>query len=723
MSTRSSEAAPPQAQEQPSALPSEADPSGLTERAPELASLLPDEALSRALAQGDAFAVHTTLTARLEREPPGPSRDTLQQLLQRQELFAVAERPPRLGAFLGTGLALIHLPPPDQQQAPFVATRALRLLGVPLWPLSQHLVRRGRDGKLEVLGRVPTPARLVAMQRASTLAVGALALLGLGGGLLYTASREVILVNGLSRAVEVRLDDRSIRLEPGAQVTEHLFSLSGMHELQARWPGAEAPFESLFLESTPRAVYNVSGAALLRLDAPVARSAPHRWVGLGASLTSEEQLIGEVGHWERTVREHGAAGRWQHAADVAEAVALADPSALRAREEALRWRLPRERTRAQAFIDQLLQRYPEDPSAHALAQDVWVALTQEGHALRHSTQWALQMPDSLPRALVRARSHPPEQQADAYLRVLERFPHAPEPKRALARLLLADGLPDQAQELLDSARETAPEASLEDLELRVRVWLALNKGLREASNAVRQYAKDPRHHSWELAVLAGQLDRLAGPARAQYITRDLLPPHIASSPEHMVAFSLLTGESTVKDEELATVRDPHAREALGITRELLTSLEKATARARTASEGVLARLPLEAAAVLALEFTRRGESESAQRLWGSHLSLWLARDPLERYLLSGVEQPRFALLPPGLTAAAHLIRAQSLEGENKSRELAAAQEKDRLGGLARRALDPNYKEHTPYSTYRNPRVLGCGRRQIIQIIKGSAPKE
>src|SRR4051794_13523272 len=98
----------PQAQEQAplSSLPMEEEPSGFTERAPALVSLLPDEALGLALARGDAFAVHAALTARLTRESSGAARDTLRELLARRALFVVAERPPPLHSFLGTGVAL-----------------------------------------------------------------------------------------------------------------------------------------------------------------------------------------------------------------------------------------------------------------------------------------------------------------------------------------------------------------------------------------------------------------------------------------------------------------------------------------------------------------------------------------------------------------------------------------------------------------------------------------
>ncbi|MDY7228200.1 hypothetical protein [Hyalangium rubrum] len=700
----------------PPSLPMEADPSGFTERAPDLASLLPDTALSLALSRGDALAVHAALSARFEREPKGPARDTLQRLLARPELFAVSERPPRLGGALGTGFAFVGLPPVEKQEAPFVATRALRILGVPIWPLSQHLVRRGRDGQFEVLGRVPSSLGLA--RGVAVLATVGLVTTGLVVGLLPAALHEVSLANGLSRPVQVSLNGRPITLEPGVVMKERIFSLEATHQLEARWPGEPKPFETRSIQSGTRAVYNVLGAAPLQVDDASDSAAPRRLPGTIASLAPHEELVADRGGWELLVREYAEAGNWQQAAELAQDVAIADPTALRAREEALRWSLPYGWDRAETFTQELTERYPDDLTVHHLAQDVAFALGHEETSREHYAQWAAQAPDSLFRALLHVRSRPPKEHMEAYWVLRNRFTESPEPQRALARLHLDDGDAEHALELLDFAQAKAPESSLEDLEFRVRTLVSLNR-MRDASNAVRQYASEPRNRTWELAVLAGRLDRLTGPTRSQYVTRDLIPPQVARSHEHMLVFSLLTGESTVKDEELKAVADPELREALEITRALLTDLEKATTRARDTSDAVLHRLPLEAATVLALEFAHTGDTRSARRVYRSHLALWLARDPLETYVLTGVRKPRFALLPPTLVAAAHLIRAHELEDEkSQGAEQALAGKKDLLGGFARRALDPGYKEYVPR---RLPLNWRRWHERQITIIKGPPP--
>jgi thioredoxin-like negative regulator of GroEL len=717
MSTVSSEATPHGPREQGSdAVPSlslEADPSGFVERAPALASLLPDAALARALAGGDTHTVYAVLTARLEREPPGPSRDTLKQVLAQRELFTVAELAPRLGTLLGTGISFARLPAPDPEHKPFIATRSLRLLGVPIWPLSQHLVRRDRSGQLQVLGRVPTASHLTASRTVSVLAAAGVVLASLGVT-LPLASREVHLVNGLSRTVLVQLDDKIITLAPGAVATERVSSLLGSPSLQARWPGESKPFEVVQLEDQARPVYNVLGAASLKVGNPAEVDTQHPLAGKLASLAPDEQLLGWNGGWERTVREAGDAGDWQRAAEVAQAVALADPTAPRARDEALRWTIRHKRVQAEEFIRRLTERYPDDLSVHRLAQDAFAAMDQRERSSQHYAAWAAQAPDSLFRALLHARSLDPDEQPQAYAQVLERFPQAPEARLEIARLHLEDGDPEQALALLEEFPST-----LEGVELRVRALLSL-KRLKDASNTVRHYSTEPKHLSWELAVLAGRLDRLVGPIRARYITHDLIPSEFAQSPEHMAAFALLTGDSTLNDKELKALTDPLVREALELTNKAMTrDLPGVAKQARAARDSVLNRMPMEAVAVLALELVRQGDADGATRLFGSHLALWLAREPLEEVVRTGVDPPRMALLSPNLHATAHLIRARGLkEAKAKEEEQLQARQADVIGGFARRELDPGYSEYKlPPSKRELPHR--CHHREIIQIIKGN----
>jgi hypothetical protein len=697
----------------------EADPSGFTERAAALSSLLPDEALSRALAGGDALAVHAALVARSSREPAGPARDTVRALLAQQALFAVSEAPPRLGVVLGTGVALVGLPPPEKQTEPFIATRAVRLLSMPVWPLGQHLVRRGRDGQLEVMGRVPTGLGFRALRWVSRVAAGVVALAVVGAGLSPFALRELYIVNGLSRPVVVHVDGKPVRLEPGHMTQRLKLSLGEHYRVSTTWEGEQRPFEELPVGASQRAVYNVLGASSLSKGEPQEHGLRRKEFleGTVASLPGDETLVVSPGGWERRVQDLADMGRDREAAALAVSVALADPRSIRAREEAARYMVRLPPVEAEALALKLYQRYPEDFAVGVLVQDVFITVGQEAEMRRFFSQPRFKEAAFVQPALLYARSRPPDEQKEAHAAVLERFPEAPEALRAVARLRLAEGYPQRALELLEAARSKAPE-SLEDLELRVRALVSL-KQVREASGAVREYAAEPSRRSWALSVLAGRLARIAGPSRTQYTLEELVPPGFSSSPEAQVAFTLLTGEREVTNAEVAAITDLPAREALELTRLTLTNLGAAAAQASSAKDSMLRRLPLETATLLALELSV-SKHPAAERVFRSHFALMHARAPLTDYVHRGEVHPHFPLLAPDLQAAAFLVRARTLQ-KDAFVQRAYARWTDVLGGFARRALDPKYEEPVPREVKPadgpQPAMGPRDRGEIIRVIR------
>lgn len=708
---------PLEQQAAPVALPMEADPSGFTERAPALGSLLPDEALARALAGGDALAVHAALVARASRERAGPVKATLKALLAQPELFAVSEAPPRLGEALGTGISFVGLSSSPRQDEPFVATRALRLLSLPVWPLSQHLVRRGREGGLEVLGRVPNGLGFRFMRVLAGMAAGLVVLAGMAGAATPFVMRELFLVNGLSRPVQLFVDGEPVWLGPGQMKQQWKFSVGQPYRVTAEFPGEPKPFQELSVEAGQRAVYNVLGASSLSSRVPYVAPDIQPMQGTVASLPADHVLMVGQGGWLRRVQEQADQGYHREAAELALAVALVDPLDVRAREEFSRHMLRMPPDEAQVLVWKLQKRYPEDFAINQLVQDALVTLGKEQQMRDHFSQLQYYDAKSVRDALLYARARPPQEQRQAHAAVLERFPDAPEALRALARLRLADGYAQRALTLLEAARSKAPE-SLEDVELRVRALVSL-KQVREASGAVREYAQKPGHGTWELAVLASRLARMAGPDRTQYLMEEVLSPALLATPEAEVRFALLTGNHPLHNTQLSEVKDPAAVEALEITRSTLANVQAAVTQVLAKKDNVLRRLPLEAAAVLALELTHLKNEEAAERLFRSHFALQHAREPLRAYVLEGEVHPRFPLLAPELQAAAFLVRARSIQRDGFVHR-AYARWTDVLGGFARRALDPKYEEPV------EPEVrLADGnahdRRDIIHIVRGGQP--
>ncbi|MCY1040225.1 hypothetical protein OV208_02745 [Corallococcus sp. bb12-1] len=675
------------------------DPSGLLERAPRLAELLPDAALSEALATGDAWKVHALLVRRLDKERPGPTRDLLAALVEGRGAFVTSAPTPRTPSFLGTGLRWKGQPASTAPDAPFVAERTVTVFGLPVWPLNDYLVRASASAPLQVIGQVPPPARR-AWRRAGVVGCVVLGLgvgVGLGGALLTLGQKHAVsVVNGLSRTVEVRIGAQHWELAPGARVdgVVTLEKDEAPHG-RANWPGSEWPFEDVVLPTDgDHIVYNVRGAATLEghsLPSSHATDLSGRrpLSGTGLVLFPEEQLVVAKANWESTVLAHMEAGRWQAAGQVASAVAEVEADNVRARELAARGVLladaqthdhrpgdPRAKNTA-PFARMLMHQWQNDPGAQSLAQDLMASVGLGKEALERYYEHENAFRDQPLPALYLRRARTMEVLSSLalpeYESLAKRFPDSPDVGRALLearwRKELEDPLASREQtagSTRDFVRETSrqveaftakhPPETEEQLELFVRIHLRAWR--RDAATAlVHRYGQDPRHRAWEFLVLAGRLAEVVGPAHTPYVLRDWIPGAMTRQPEQMLLLDLLTGRRMPKEEERLALPSPIDREVLGLTRDTLEQPARAMEQAAKASDAVLSRMEPEVVALLALELTRTGDARG-KRLFTTSLPLLFARDPLLKYLHSGEVTPAFSRLAPGLRAAAVLAHAR-----------------------------------------------------------------
>ncbi|NOK39190.1 hypothetical protein HMI49_39045 [Corallococcus exercitus] len=706
------------------------DPSGLLERAPRLTELLPDAALSEALARGDAWAVHAVLSRRLEREPPGPTRELLAALVEDRGAFVIAGRPPPTSSVLGTGVRWKGAPPRGAApNAPFVAERTVTVLGIPVWPLDGYLVRTAGKASVQVIGQVPpSPGR--SRRRAGALAVMALGLCALAGaGTVWLEARSlrtVTVVNGLSRPVDVRIGGEHWVVAPGTQEQGRVKLGADLLRAVTTWPGQEAVIEDVVLPTEgERILYNVKGAAMLEAvpDAestsasPRSRSLPEN----AMVLQSGERLSVQAANWEAAARAFSEEGRWQAAGRVASAVAEVEPGNTLAREMAarawlfvdtqlpanlpadLRWRNTRD------YAAMLMHTWQEDPGAQALALELMRFVGQGAQARARYEEHAQQHPDSPLAALYLQRASPPHpgsaDAVDAYAKLAARFPDSPELNRAWLearwRFELEDArdwggserqeFVDETARLLKAFEEKHPPDTVEALELDVRILLRAQ--LRDAATTrVRRYGEDPRHRTWDFLVLAGRTAAAAGPEHTSYVMRDWIPSALARQPEQMALLDLLTGQRVPKAAEIAAVTSPVDRAVLRLTRDVLRDPERALKQAVGEPEAVLSRLDPEVSALLALEFTRAGDAR-AKSLFNAALPLMLAREPLRNHIVSSTRAPGpdFTRLAPGLRAAATLVHARRDAKEGYpvfTERLDGLARLDALGGFAVRAVGP-----------------------------------
>ncbi|RKG67903.1 hypothetical protein D7V80_14585 [Corallococcus sp. CA054B] len=706
------------------------DPSGLLERAPRLAELLPDAALSEALARGDAWAVHAVLSRRLEHEPPGPTLELLAALVEDRGAFVIATRPPSASSVLGTGVRWRGMPPRGAApKAPFVAERTVTVLGVPVWPLDGYLVRSDGKAPLQVIGQVP-PSRGRSRRRATSLTAMALGLCGLAGlGAMWLEARSmraVTVVNGLSRPVDVRIGGEHWVVAPGTQEQGRVKLGDDLLRAVTTWPGQEPVIEDVWLPTDgERILYNVKGAAMLEAvpddgatySGPRSRSLPES----AMVLQPGERLSVQAANWEAAARAFAEAGRWESAGRVASAVAQVEPGNALAREvaarallildsqapvnlpDALRWRNTR------GYAAMLMHTWQEDPGAQALALSL-LRLIGDGDAARaRYTEHAQQHPDSPLAALYLQRASPPSlgtaEAVTAYQALAKRFPDSPDVVRAWLdarwRFELGDSRYWSDSERQDFITETArqlkaleekhPPDTLEALELDVRILLRAQ--LRDAATTVvRRYAEDTRRRTWDFLVLAGRTAAAAGPEHTSYVMRDWIPSPLARQPERMALLDLLTGQRSPKAAEVAAVTSPVDRAVLRLTRDVLQDPKRALKDAVGESEAVLSRLDPEVAALLALELTRVGDAR-AKNLFNASLPVMLAREPLRNHALSASRDtgPGLIRLDPGLRAAAILVHARRDAREGYPvfvERLDGLTRVDALGGFAVRATGP-----------------------------------
>lgn len=136
------------------------DPAGLLVQIAELEPLCTDPLVRRAVASGDPFKVYRSLwwarvTLRLRAQ-----RQTVRALLRTRRAFAKPEKEGNygLGSVDGVGVGLVGRDERDDDGT-HIKTRVMEFLGIPVFPLSAHVVsvrqEYGELVKVWIYARVP----------------------------------------------------------------------------------------------------------------------------------------------------------------------------------------------------------------------------------------------------------------------------------------------------------------------------------------------------------------------------------------------------------------------------------------------------------------------------------------------------------------------------------------------------------------------------------------
>jgi hypothetical protein len=238
------------------------DPTGIFERAPELADLArADAAIAKAVARGDAHAAYRALWWARLRGRLAEHRPTVDALLAHRALFvSPLRRMPVLQTINGVGASVYGGSDRDRDGS-YVKTHFLVVLFAPVFPLAQYLVKDADGGGWYFLGKVPmsTPVRI--WNR--LVVVGILAMVLAGALQAFHSSRyhDVHVVNGLPWTVQVAVGDVRYGVPAGQRRTESVHT--GRHSVRVT-SASGAPVESGELEveaGTDVIVWNVLGAA------------------------------------------------------------------------------------------------------------------------------------------------------------------------------------------------------------------------------------------------------------------------------------------------------------------------------------------------------------------------------------------------------------------------------------------------------------------------------
>jgi hypothetical protein len=170
------------------------DPAGLLQRIPELKPLCEDPGVLRAVEQGDPFRLYRALRWARWLGRLRSHRETIDALLSHRRLFA---RPlkgnPWLGTVNGFGVTLLGGAEPDPHDGTHIATHyVVALFAVPLLPLGAYVVRPS-DGSTAfsrswaLFARVPLGP--VSWLWSRTLALGVMALVAFGAAQTFRDSR------------------------------------------------------------------------------------------------------------------------------------------------------------------------------------------------------------------------------------------------------------------------------------------------------------------------------------------------------------------------------------------------------------------------------------------------------------------------------------------------------------------------------------------------------
>ena len=703
------------------------DPAGLVARVPELRALAArSPSLRKAIERGRPLAVHRALWWLRFRGGSSADRPLIKSLLANRRLFvATMKGAPPLTTINGVGTTVYGSADPDPRDGSYVTTLYLVFFFVPIYPIGSYLVRDNPQSRRRgwfFHAKVPLGFAAYVWQRLTALIIVAAVLAGVASTFVAATHADLVVVNGLPRAVTARLDD-------GAPVTvaaagrASIRTGTGKHVITIDVDGRVVEKEPLDVPSRHDVVaWNILGAAPIYAQTIVyspegkdgTSNEPPR-PGCGLELFTERDVSYAFVEPPRQISADSKAGAihkravgvatggpelclgYLYAQDkigeagrLATGVARALDFDAKSMRTAVSFLMTTEdAATAQGLIGEALVRHPDDLELHRLRQDTLKAAGKGDELV----------------AEYKARlDRDPESADAAYL-------HARLLHGAAARTLLdslAAKFPDHAPIIRACAYEHVRAG---DYAGAVTIFARLRK-LDE--NAWRDVAVNHvetlvgARRAGEAATLLGELlrrddlswnekrsfraDRLrvaklqAGGSPAAVLA-ELPKPADAQDAASLDAYARLDAGLSITDADLASALKGPSLEAARLELAARSDPAAALQHAGEAAPATLKAMDHEAALLLFLEAAR----EPATQAIRDKLALALLRplrDTSLAYLRDGGEDKLDDLLPSACTIV-HFVRSRmtSLPAAERKKLLALARTEDVLHGPTTVAMD------------------------------------
>ena len=230
------------------------DPSGLIDRAPELAALAERApALRRAIEKGLPHDAYRALYWAHKRGRFGDLGSVADTLLAHRRLFLKPlNGAPAMITFNGVGASLYGSADADANDGTYVATLFFVFVFVPVFPIASYLVRDASKGGRRAwsfIAKVPLGTFTYLWQRACGLAMLGLVAFGAISAIEGYGHQSVHVVNALGVPVMVTLSGASAKEVPSGTRLE-LRTTTGPHTITTTLDGRAVETESLDAEAT-----------------------------------------------------------------------------------------------------------------------------------------------------------------------------------------------------------------------------------------------------------------------------------------------------------------------------------------------------------------------------------------------------------------------------------------------------------------------------------------